>query len=71
MAAVPKGQEAKMLPPGTVMEMESGADGRWSGRLTAENLLVTAGDAAGMPALLAKLARRWLRARGVRTEGKP
>lgn len=63
-AAIPKKGEAfRQLPPGTQMTISRGADGRWTGSLTADGTTVQA-DGEGPHGVTLALARAWLAATG-------
>jgi hypothetical protein len=66
---IKKGQEVKLLPPGTVFTLTRGADGGWHGTLAAGGVTVEASMGGAMGAM-SKLARKWLRTAGVRVTGK-
>ena len=64
--SVSKAEALRLLPPGARVSLTLGPDGAWSGTLTAEGKSVEAtGDpGAGVQAVVAAMARRWLIARG-------
>jgi hypothetical protein len=60
----PKGEALKQLPPGTQVSLSRGADGSWSGTLSAGgNAVQVVGMAgAGPQAVVVALARLWVAA---------
>jgi hypothetical protein len=61
---VKKGQEPKHLPPGALIVLKMEEDRTWSGELRAEGITVQA-EGAGLMGMASKLARAWLREKGV------
>lgn len=66
---VKKGQEIKMLPAGTRIELVRQADGRWVGIITCSDTTIES-SMGGAMGLVNKLARQLLTRSGVKLTGK-
>jgi hypothetical protein len=61
---VRKGQEPKHLPPGALIVLRMEEDRTWVGQLQAEGITVNV-TGAGLMGMASKLAKAWLREKGV------
>jgi hypothetical protein len=65
---VKKGQEPKHLPPGSLIVLRMEEDRTWAGQLQADGVTVQVAG-AGLMGMASKLARAWLREKGIAVKG--